>query len=99
MVDKGSGSSIFTDPDPGDPKRLDLDPQHWFLHGHFPKCHHSIYGYKYMLRTKCKSYLPVDDKSCIKGTFFPLPESYSGNIRPCYRTIIIFLTKTIVEVK
>ena len=33
FVDKqsGSGSVIFPDPDPGDPKRPDSDPQHWFL--------------------------------------------------------------------
>ena len=32
FVDKGSGSGIFSDrdPDPGDPKRPDPDPQHWF---------------------------------------------------------------------
>ena len=31
FVDKGSGSGpgIFWDPDPGDPKRPDPDPQHW----------------------------------------------------------------------
>ena len=30
-MDKGSGSGIFPDPDPGDPKRPDSDPdpQHW----------------------------------------------------------------------
>ena len=27
-MDKGSGSGIFQDPDPGDPKRPDPDPQH-----------------------------------------------------------------------
>ena len=30
-MDKGSGSGIFPDPDPGDPKRPDPDPQHCFL--------------------------------------------------------------------
>ena len=29
FVYKGSGSGIFPDPDPGDPKRPDPDPQHW----------------------------------------------------------------------
>ena len=35
FVDKGSGSGsgIFpdSDPDPGDPKRPDQDPQHWLV--------------------------------------------------------------------
>ena len=32
-MDKGSGSGfcVFPDPDPGNPKRPDPDPQHWFL--------------------------------------------------------------------
>ena len=34
-MDKGSGSSIFPDPDLGDPKRPDPDPQHWFLEPRF----------------------------------------------------------------
>ena len=29
-MDKGSGSGIFPDSDPGDPKRPDPDPQHCF---------------------------------------------------------------------
>ena len=29
-MDKGCGSGIFPDPDPGDSKRQDPDPQHWF---------------------------------------------------------------------
>ena len=30
FVDKGSGSGIFPDLDPGDSKRPDSDPQHWW---------------------------------------------------------------------
>ena len=30
FVTKGSGSGIFPDPDPGDPKRPDPDPQHCY---------------------------------------------------------------------
>ena len=38
-MDKGFGSGIFLDPDPGDPKRPDADPdpQHWL----------SLYVYKF----------------------------------------------------
>ena len=31
FVDKGSGSGIFPDLDPVDPKRPDPDPQHWLF--------------------------------------------------------------------